>query len=68
MECMKKAIQEQEETGDHEIYDLRCKFGKHLCYYVVDCHPVGQNAYECKKVRHMVDFIGFCCDVVCHMN
>ena len=63
--CLKKAIDEQKNTGNHVNHKLECKFEVHLCYYVVDCLPNGQGYYRCTKVDHMVNFLGLCCNMIC---
>ena len=64
-ECLNKAIVEQARTGNHKNYNLECKFDYHVCYYVVDCVPTGQRTYQCNKINHMRNFLGFCCDMKC---
>lgn len=63
--CLKKAIDEQKKTGHHVNHKLECKFEVHLCYYVVDCLPNGQGYYTCTKIDHMLNFLGFCCNMIC---
>ena len=46
-------------------YSLKCTFNLHACVYVVDCHPIGQGGFECKKKEHFEDYLGYCCNYVC---
>lgn len=63
--CLNKAVTEELYSGSHQNHKLECKFDRHVCYYVVDCLPNGQGVYQCNQVRHMTDFLGFCCDMKC---
>lgn len=63
--CLNKAVDEEVKTGNHVNHKLECKFDRHSCYYVVDCIPNGQRRYTCTKISHMLNFLGFCCDMKC---
>ena len=63
--CLGKKNAIQKNTGIHVDYRLTCYYDTFNCYYVVDCFPVGQQRYECKKLDHFIDYLGFCCDYIC---
>ena len=55
-------------NGHHRriTYDFKCSFRTHAGVYVVDCKLVGPDRYQCKKTVHFVNYLDFCCNVVCY--
>jgi len=63
--CLSKKNEIHRKSRTHVNFNLKCSYETHSCFYVVDCYPVGQGGYECEKIDHFVDYLGYCCNFVC---
>ena len=65
MGCLSKKNAIQRNSGTHVRYNLTCTYRTHACLYIVNCYPTGQGNYICEDIDHFMNYLDFCCDLVC---